>query len=722
MLRRFHSILGLSATVLVVVLALSGSYLGFHAAVDALPLPADLSLRDVLEAVARQNTGLEITDLRRDDDGRLILSYVAENMRQIGVLDPMSGGVESLAPRSTFYSVIEDLHRSFMLGQTGRGIAGAVAAVMTILSVSGLWLLMRRQGGLRGLLAPVRGRWPERLHTHLGRSLVLPLVLSSLTGVLICLDSFDLLPKTPRIVLPESSGTGVMIAPQDIPGLDAIALKEFRRYLPPIPGDDWDVHAVTTVAGIMVFDQFSGADLAFIPAKPSSILLEWASLLHTGRGLGWLAFALAMMGVSVPVFAVTGAAIARRRWIGGTGRIAHNVPAAMADTVILVGSEGGTTWAYARALHATLTAAGQSVHTASLNETRARYPEMRTLLILAATYGDGAAPQNAARFLGGLPSIDWPKAARFAVLSFGDANFPRFGAFGDSINAALEIKGLTCLMPLTRVDRHALQTVEVWQCGLACALGVALPFTYTPPTPPTRTLALVRRKSHAMSEAYRTDILTFRPVKGRFARHKAGDLLAIYAQGAAPRLYSLASCGQGEQVEICVRRHPNGQCSPFLCDMPNGTTIEARLLRNPGFHAPRYRSAVLIGAGTGIAPLAGMVRSARSNRGHLMYFGGRDPQLDALYGFEMVSALTDRRLSLFRQAWSRTDTRTYVQDLVREDASHIAGRIRRGAVVMVCGGPDMAAAVRREIDLALTPFDLSVASLRASGRYREDTY
>ncbi|WP_037092800.1 ferredoxin reductase domain-containing protein, partial [Rhodobacter capsulatus] len=66
--------------------------------------------------------------------------------------------------------------------------------------------------------------------------------------------------------------------------------------------------------------------------------------------------------------------------------------------------------------------------------------------------------------------------------------------------------------------------------------------------------------------------------------------------------------------------------------------------------------------------------------------------------------------------------KTYVQDALRADAPELARLIGAGAQIMVCGGRDMAAAVRDALAEILVPIGQTPASLKAEGRYAEDVY
>ncbi|MGV9677526.1 ferredoxin reductase [Nocardia sp. NPDC003482] len=82
----------------------------------------------------------------------------------------------------------------------------------------------------------------------------------------------------------------------------------------------------------------------------------------------------------------------------------------------------------------------------------------------------------------------------------------------------------------------------------------------------------------------------------------------------AERSYSLAAPFDGESVEITVQRVPDGEVSGYLVDgLPVGASIEIRgpvggwFVWDPARPAP----AVLVAGGSGIVPIAAMLRARR---------------------------------------------------------------------------------------------------------------
>src|SRR5690606_16027662 len=115
---------------------------------------------------------------------------------------------------SAFFSFITDLHRSFLLGSFGHGMAGLSALAILALAVSGLLLLVAKMGGWRKLFASSRGTGSQRLHTDLARIGVAVLLLTSLTGAYMSAVNFELLPESAVDMFsfaPASAGEGAAL-------------------------------------------------------------------------------------------------------------------------------------------------------------------------------------------------------------------------------------------------------------------------------------------------------------------------------------------------------------------------------------------------------------------------------------------------------------------------------------------------------------------------------
>jgi sulfite reductase (NADPH) flavoprotein alpha-component len=135
------------------------------------------------------------------------------------------------------------------------------------------------------------------------------------------------------------------------------------------------------------------------------------------------------------------------------------------------------------------------------------------------------------------------------------------------------------------------------------------------------------------------------------------------------------------------------------------------------------RAVVLIGAGTGVAPLAGFIRRNDKHVPMHLYYGGRDPALDFYFESDIRRWLGEHRLASLRTAFSRVaGGGGYVQDALRRDAPRLRELLARGAIVRVCGSRPMASGVGEVLEEILGTLQSSVQRLKAKGRYAEDLF
>ncbi len=264
-------------------------------------------------------------------------------------------------------------------------------------------------------------------------------------------------------------------------------------------------------------------------------------------------------------------------------------------------------------------------------------------------------------------------------------------------------------------------------------MGIELDLVHQPELPPTQTLTLVERRDYGAAVQVPMAILRFglpkvsawQRLTGRgFGRFEPGDLLGIVPDGSPlPRLYSLASGSKDGFVEIVVRRHPGGLCSGQLTALQPGQTVHAFLRRNPSFHVHADPAPlILIGAGTGVGPLAGFIRRNEPRRPIHLFFGLRNPDSDFLYRDELSAWQAEGKLARLSIAVSRGEQPQYVQEALGQEGAKIVDAVRQGAKVMVCGGRDMARGVAQALTAILEPAGLTPAMLKAGDRYVEDVY
>ncbi|MES2756241.1 MAG: PepSY domain-containing protein [Pseudomonadota bacterium] len=739
MLRQFHLVPGLLSALLVIILGITGALLSIDPALDRLgtSLPAGVSVAELTDRVVRQYPGAE--QIQRTPSGSLIVYYSSDSGAAAVRVDPATG--KAIAPHvpSAFSRWVKQLHRSLFLDTPGRAASGITALAMLVLCISGALLLIKRVGGWRQVIRPLHGSRSQRWHAEVGRVALAGLLLSALTGTYMSAATFGLIADGMQAEpdFPATTSGGPPLPASRLPALMAADLADLRELVFPIPGDRSAVYTLRTVQGDAYVDQSTGAALSYRPHSGVREAYELIYQLHTGEGLWWLGLLLGLCALGAPWMAVTGATVWWQRQ-RAKPRIPDNSAAQSAETVILVGSENNSTWGFARALHDGLRKAGQRVHTAPMNLLKSRYDAARNVFVLAATYGDGDAPASANQFLALLERVPANPAARYAVLGFGDSQFQKFCQFARDVDAAMLAHGWQRALELATIDRQSAQEFARWGDAVGKHLGIELTLEHAPAHPRTFSLCLKERIDYGVQEQEPTVVLRFAAGAVRapagllerlFRRHRlprfeAGDLAGVIPPGSPmPRFYSLASGARDGILEICVRKQPGGVCSTYLHGLRPGDCIEAFIQPNPQFRPASGKAPViLIGAGTGIGPLAGFIRNNSGKHPMYLYWGGRDPESDFLYEPELRDYLADRRLTQLHTAFSRVKDGTRVQNRLTDDAENMRKLIENGGQVLVCGSSAMAGSVRQALDAILAPLDMSVQTLRTNGRYREDVF
>lgn len=732
MFRLLHRWFGLIAAVLLIVIAVSGVALSVFPAADALTAPsgADISVAQLAQRI--QQTIPSVEQIKRAPSGRITVYYSEGDKPLSSVIDPQTGEAVAPVSQNPVERWLIDLHRSLFLGDAGRLTASIAAAAMLLLTVSGLCVMARRAGGWKNILKPVKGNGDGRLHTVISRLALPGLILSSITALWMAAATFNMLPEgagAPPFPNDVSGRTGVSVG--TINALKVIPADQLRSLTFPASGDPTDVFTINTSEGQGYIDQGSGERLAWADANWVDRVSAFVIMLHTGRGLSVLGLLLGLSALSVPVLSWTGLTV----WL--KGRRKHKTASASvreADTIVLVASEGGTTWGFAETLRDALAAEGMSVHVGSLAHFDPdHWPQAERVIVFAATYGDGAAPGSAEGFIERFQQIPAQPHLSLSILGFGDRSFPAFCGFGAEIARVAARRGWRMLTPFDTVDRQSAQDFARWGAKLSDALGRDIVLDHQPEKPAVWSLTLVSRRDFGAHVQATTSILRFslpkaslwqRLTGASFPKFEAGDLVGVMPDGSTtPRFYSLASGSADGFLEICVRRQPGGLCSGQLTRLEPGQSIAAFVRANPAFRPKAGRKPViLIGAGAGIAPLAGFARANHKHRPMHLYFGTRHPEADALYGEELIGWNRDGRLSDVTVAFSRTVRPAYVQDILRKDATRVRNLIASGGQILVCGGREMAAGVSNALADILAPQGIKLATLKAEGRYAEDVY
>lgn len=732
--KSIHRWFGLTLGSVAVILGLTGVFLAIdpvQQAWQAPPAGENLPVATLVQRLERSIPGIE--EIRRLPSGTMVVYSFDHDQARAVRIDPRNATILGTYQPSVLPRWVKNLHRTLLLGDAGRWGAAIAALGMSLLSASGLVLLLRRMGGWRRMTSPVRGTFTQRVHVATGRLTLAILLISAATALYMSATTLGLV-VTDSGTEPDVASVAdgrPDLAGARLPALQPLALADLRALHFPDTSDPADTWTLTTRQGQTWIDRHSGQILASQDASTAQRLYDLALMLHTGDGAWWFwSVLLGLTGTSLPLFWVSGLMIWYRAR-QNKPRIASNSPLAQADMLIFVASEGGSTWSFAQALHEALVRAGHRVHSAALEHFEAG-KAARQIFVLAATYGEGQAPAHAGSALERIARLPATRVP-VTVLGFGDRQFPAFCAYADAIDRTLRKQGWPELLPLERIHQQSAQQFTRWGEALGTALAEPLTLEYRPHLPTTTTLQLVARQDYPDDEGSASAILRFHwpapnlldRISGRgLGRFAAGDLIGILPPGSAvPRYYSLASARADGFVEICVRQLSGGLCSTYLSGLKPGDCIQAFIRSNPGFALPAGRRPVLlIGAGTGVAPLAGFIRHNEQRTPMHLWFGTRHPARDYFFGAEIARWQSEGRVTSVQTAFSRLPGGGYVQDALQRDADQVRELVAQGALVRVCGSRPMAHGVAAVLDNILSTLSLSVQQLKAKGRYAEDTF
>jgi sulfite reductase (NADPH) flavoprotein alpha-component len=408
---------------------------------------------------------------------------------------------------------------------------------------------------------------------------------------------------------------------------------------------------------------------------------------------------------------------------------------APADWLVVYASQTGSAEILARRSAGLLSTGGLAARAACIsNLDEASLRAATRILFIASTYGEGDAPDTAARFAGRLMAAGADLAhLHYAVLALGDRSYANFCGFGRALDAWLSKAGATPLFERIDVDRNDAAALENWQHHLGRLAGTDdAPDWEAPAYGDWRILERELLNPGSLgAPLYR---LALAPADGAMPAWEAGDLAQVSAPAdpGHPREYSIASVPSDGRLELLVRLQRRNDGSPgaasgWLCEgAANDDTVHLRIRAHQRFRLGdnARRPMLLIGNGSGLAGLRGLLRAriGLGVRENWLLFGERNSAHDFLLRGELEGWQASGWLDKLDLAFSRDQQeRVYVQDLLRAQADAVRAWVGRGAAIYVCGSlQGMAGGVHEALDEILGSAALD--DLGAEGRYRRDVY
>lgn len=406
-----------------------------------------------------------------------------------------------------------------------------------------------------------------------------------------------------------------------------------------------------------------------------------------------------------------------------------------ADWLVVYASQTGNADYLAQRTAATLTTGGLSARAVCMSALdAATLASASRVLFIVSTYGEGDAPDTAARFaditMAAAPDL---AHVHYAVLALGDSSYANYCGFGRALDAWLAERGATALFERIDVDRGDVDAIARWQHQLSHLAGTSdAPDWEAPGYGEWRIVERTHlNPGSAGAPLYR---IALAPRDGALPDWEAGDLVQVSAPGdpAQPREYSIASTPAEGSIVLLVRLQQRadgsaGAASGWLCQEADmDATIALRVRAHARFRLGdnARRPLILIGNGTGLAGLRALLK-ARIEAGvadNWLVFGERNARHDFLLREELADWVEGGQLARLDLAFSRDGAGPrYVQHVLADQADALRAWIARGAAVYVCGSlQGMAGGVHDALIAALG--SEVVDALAAEGRYRRDVY
>lgn len=256
--------------------------------------------------------------------------------------------------KSEFIQWTTALHRSLFLKETGRFIVGFVSFLLLLIAISGFALLLNRQKGIKALYSKIiKENFAQYYHVYLGRLSLIPIILLSVSGTYLTLEKFNFFLEkkasehTNQTVSPAKATTNFF---------STTLLSEVKKIEFPFSDDPEDFYIITLQDREIEVNQQTGAIMSETLFPLQTIATEWNLDLHTGRTSILWAIILALASINILFFIYSGFAMTLKR---RASRIKNIFKAAESEIILLVGSENGSTLAFANAIQKQLVTQGK---------------------------------------------------------------------------------------------------------------------------------------------------------------------------------------------------------------------------------------------------------------------------------------------------------------------------------------------------------------------------
>ncbi|WP_295772429.1 PepSY domain-containing protein [uncultured Mucilaginibacter sp.] len=700
--RYSHLALAVSSFLLLTLLSITGIILAFEP-VSQKTQPfgvngfSQITLAQSLPALRKAYP--DVSELTVDANQFVKIKATDANGKNVeAFVNPLSGKVLGFPPKKNdFFETVRSLHRSLFLHEVGRAIIGVTAFLLMLITTSGVALIIQRQRGFKHFFKRiVRDSFAQYYHVVSGRLSLIPILIIAVSGTYLSLarfNFFDTRKENIKVDFDNINPTPARKA-TEINVFKNTKLSEVESIEFPFSEDVEDYYTIKLKDREIAVNQITGDKLSEV-VYPKAVVYSNLSLdLHTGRTNIIWALVLAVAAANILFFIYSGFAITIKR---RANQVGNKFKANESNVIILVGSENGSTYRFAKAVHQQLLKQGQRSFITELNN-YTNFPKAEHLIIITATYGLGNAPTNAAKFVNLLKKHPQRQNINYSVLGFGSHAYPDFCRFAFEVNNMLSQQSWAKpLVDIHTVNDRSPQEFEIWAEAWSQQSGFIIESFTNLKIAKKHRLNSFTVSSNTATDP-QDDTFSVRLKTRRMQKVTSGDLLAIYpANDHRERLYSIGVIDN--EIQLSVRLHEHGLGSGFLHSLTPAQKIKARIINNKHFHFPtKSPEVIMISNGTGIAPFLGMISQNTANVPCHLYCGFRHSHSVAGYKSVLDGGKAAGKLKHLHIALSREGNKQYVSALIIQDADFMANVLSKKGTIMICGSLAMQKDVMNVLD------------------------
>ncbi|MEO9570917.1 MAG: PepSY domain-containing protein [Polaribacter sp.] len=726
--RYSHLTLAIFSTLFIIIASLTGVILAFEPISKKLK-PFDnvnidnVSISETIKALETKYD--EIISIEIDKNNFITASIINNKGKsETFYINPKTGNkIGETISKTPIFDFATNLHRSLFLKSTGRFIVGFVSFLLFIISITGIILISKRQGGFLNLFSKiVKEDFNQYYHIVFGRYFLIPIIIITLTGIYLSLEKFNLLPKDKNkhqknLALTKDTPN---IKSTDFDFFKATKLANITKIEFPFSTDKEDYFYIKSIKNEFAIHQFNGQIVSQKKHSLTTLGSYYSLILHTGQGSVLWSIILLLACFTMLFFIFSGFSITLKRK-KKTSKIKNKYHKDNAEFIILVGSETGSTFNFALAFYKSLLNAHKTVFITELNN-YTTYKNAKTIIVFAATYGDGEAPVNASKFLTKLKKITQKNNIQFSVIGFGSKDYKAFCQFAILVHSNMQIhKKFIPVLPIYKINNQSFTSfkkwLNEWNSFYKLDLNIEKESLQTSKNNEQKFTILNKTKKNIDD----TFLIELKPSKK--VKFSSGDLLSITPKNEIKnRLYSIAKVDKN--ILLSIKKHEFGICSNFLNDIKRGDNFLASIQKNENFYFPKYKKEViLIANGTGIAPFLGMISQNKKGKIHL-FWGERTKESYNIYQKFIENHLKKGQLTSFNSVFSQEQKeKIYVQDILTNYSNLILKTLEEGNTIMICGSLKMQQSVKKKIRIIINKkLNTSLESFEDNKQIKYDCY